>query len=143
MLVSQQIDEDMEIEKIAPPVYERFIAYETTLMSTGIQSRIALGEIDGTPVIKKTAGSELSEESLHSLASVIPEYRNSLTRAGLIIPRNFSVRVNEGLELIDEYVEGKDLDVMVRMADPEAKEVWMAMIVNFAMPMREQICRKQ
>lgn len=128
MFVSQQIDENMEIEKIAPPVYERFVAYQTTLVSTGIQSRIALGEIDGTPVIKKTAGSELSRESLYSLASVIPEYRASLTRAGLIIPKNFSVRVNDGLELIDEYVEGRDLDVMVRMADPEAQEVWIEMV---------------
>lgn len=128
MFVSQQIDENMEIEKIAPPVYERFITYQTTLVSTGIQSRIALGEIDGTPVIKKTAGSELSKESLHSLASVIPEYRSSLTKAGLIIPRNFSVRVSEGLELIDEYIEGRDLDLMIRMADPEAQQVWTAMI---------------
>lgn len=118
----------MEREKPQPPVNERFVVYETTLVSTGIHSRISLGEIDGTAVIKKVAGSELSQESLQSLAFVIPEYRDSLIRAGLKIPKNFSTRVDNGLELIDEYVKGKDLDAMIRMMDPEIQEAWIKMV---------------
>lgn len=118
----------MEIERIALPVHERFTAYQTTLVSTGIQSQIALGEIDGFPVIRKVAGSGLSDETLSTLASVIPDYRRSLIEAGLKLPKNFSVRVDRGLELIDELVEGKDLDVIVRMKDPEAQEAWIRMV---------------
>jgi len=110
------------------PVSERFTAYQASLESTGIQSRVVLGEIDGLPVIKKIAGSELSAEALTTLASTVPSYRKSLIEAGLYLPNNLSVRVDNGLELIDEYVGGRDIDVMIRMKDPNAQQAWVEMV---------------
>ena len=127
-IVTQPLEKNIEREKLALPIFELFIAYQTPLVSTGIRSRVALGEVDGLPVIRKVAGSELSIEALTTLASTVPGYRKSLIKAGLHLPSNLSIRVCDGLELIDEYVEGKDIEVMIRMQDPDTQQTWIGMI---------------
>ncbi len=112
------------------PVHERFISYETSLTTTGIQSLVGLGELDGQPVIKKLSGGELSNETLVALASSVSEYRQTLIHAGLRLPANLSIRVDRGLELIDVFVKGRDIDVMIRMKDPEAQRTWTEMIIQ-------------
>jgi hypothetical protein len=112
----------------APLVSEQFTAYPTTLVTTGIQSLIDVGEVDGLPVIRKIAGSKLPVNTLETLAATIPEYRESLTRAGLYLPHNLSVRVCGGLELIDEYISGHDIDSMIKTREPHAQNTWKEMI---------------
>jgi hypothetical protein len=116
--------------EFTPPVHEQFTAFKTTLFSTGIQSRLVLGEINGVSVIRKTAGSELTPETLSSLVTTIPAYRQSLIDAGLLLPENLSVRICDGLELIDKYIEGKDIDVMIQMKDQGVQQSWTEMVLQ-------------
>lgn len=110
------------------PIYERFVAHKTTLETTGIQSFVVWGEVDGVSVIKKNSGAELSKETIDSFAGAIPEYRAKLIEAGVVIPENFSVRNHMGLELIDKKVDGVDIDVMIKMKDPKVQECWTEMV---------------
>lgn len=125
--MTQSFEGETEKEKLAS-VSERFTAYQTSLESAGVQSQVALGEVDGLSVIKKTAGSELTVETLTILASAVPDYRKSLIEAGLHLPDNLSIRVANGLELIDGYLGGRNIDVMIRMKDSDAEQTWIEMV---------------
>lgn len=107
---------------------ELFVSGKIPVATTGIQSNIELGEVNQKPAIRKTAGKGLSAEIICQLVNAIPEYRESLAGAGLCLPKNFSVRSNNGLEIVDEFVGGKDIDIMILMRDLSTSETWKEMV---------------
>jgi len=102
-----------------------FKPYNIDFVSTGIQSDICLGEIGNIPAIKKNSGKDLDIDVLRKLVYTIPIYRKSLVDAGLILPDNISVKsTDQGIEVIDKYLKGKDLDAAIQTKDPILKEAW-------------------
>jgi len=126
--------EMLKVTTAPVPVSRERFASRIPLASTGIQSYIEVGEVDGVPAIRKVSGRELSTDTISTLLPIFPEYRKSLIHAGLCLPASLSVHAcNGGIELVDEYVEGRDIDVMIRIKDPRTQQAWMEMI--------KQLCR--
>jgi hypothetical protein len=91
----------------------------TIAQEKGIQSIVDVGEIGGIPAIRKVSGEGLLPWQLEELRSAINIYRDQLIDVGLSIPRNFYSRINGGLEVVDEYINGVDIDTAIRMGRGE------------------------
>ncbi|HUW24835.1 MAG TPA: hypothetical protein VMW04_04445 [Patescibacteria group bacterium] len=100
-----------------------------SLSSSGIQSKVDLGEHQGKLAIRKRCGFGLSLDELQTLLDAQLVYRQGLSKAGLIIPENLSSRVTGGepyfLENIDCWIEGDNLDEIIKSptSSPE-KRAW-------------------
>jgi hypothetical protein len=110
---------ERQAELTEVPIHERFIPRHTSLETTGIQSEIQIGQIDGIDVIKKVAGGQLTLEQQETLRLAMEAYRQQLRYEGIAVPSNLSTRINgQGIEVIDELVDGYDVDVAIRMGEP-------------------------
>jgi hypothetical protein len=88
-----------------------------SLASEGTQAVVDLGEWGGDTVIRKSAGNSLTEEQKTDMVLAINIYRAELQKAGINVPEEYLTRVNGGIEMVDEYIDGPDVDTMVRMGD--------------------------
>lgn len=106
---------------------DRFVARIIPFTSTGIQSRVVFGELDGQTVIKKTAGDNLSLLDQYRLLEVYLPYREQLVNAGFSLPQNHSICLKDGIESIDEFIEGADVDALVKTESDKLEAAWIQM----------------
>lgn len=83
--------------------------------TTGIQSQVIIGEFAGISSIKKLSGTELNVNEREEMVWAMLAYRQQLSTNGIAIPQNFMIQnTPEGVETIDEMVNGEDLDILIK-----------------------------
>lgn len=79
--------------------------------TTGIQSRVEVGRIEDSKIIRKTSGWEYDEPTKLALFLAMDDYRRQLVSLGISVPLNYEMTLTKhGIETVDEFVTGNDVD---------------------------------
>jgi len=102
---------------------------ERRIESVGLQSTVEIGDYLGDPAVRKLCGQDLSLQDLASLTWAIPDYKDQLQLYNINLPNSFELSYTErGIEMIDQLVPGKDVDVLIRSRSAELPFIWRDMV---------------
>jgi hypothetical protein len=110
---------------------------QKNISSTGLQSQIDVGLIDNIPAVRKLFGQDLSLNEKEQIVNASNIYRNLLRGQGMLVPALFTSQItSEGISTVEEYIEGKTIEEIVRENDD--LDPWDVMIYQVCSTHKEK-----